>query len=490
MYLLSGSYALPDTGHRTDLHTEMTAMSLNMNGRRPMKSLDDEFHGIMTAGLGSLRSKVTKPFRNALESIQASEGDRTRMEAIFDKAENPLDEDGDEIAIRVRGLSKIYGKHPGRAMELLAEGHTKEEVQNLTGNNVGLYDVSFDVKKGEIFVLMGLSGSGKSTLERCLNRLIEPTEGQIVVEGVDLTHMDDDLLREVRRRKISMVFQSFGLLPHRDIKNNVAYGLELQGIREEERLRIAQETIDLVGLTGYEDSYPEELSGGMKQRVGLARALATDPDILFMDEAFSALDPLIRNEMQDELQKLHSRLGRTIIFVTHDLDEALKLGDHIALIKDGEIAQIGTPEEILRNPADDYVSSFVRGVDSTKVLTAELFMKKVTDKVRISQGPRTALKILRSSRRSSLFVVDHDDRLIGMVKQERLIRAVNAEGSLMDAVITDVPTVAADSLMKDVIQIMVTTDFPIPVVDGNGILLGIVDPSVAAEAYSEGEAIR
>jgi glycine betaine/proline transport system ATP-binding protein len=202
------------------------------------------------------------------------------------------------------------------------------------------------------------------------------------------------------------------------------------------------------------------------------------------------LDPLIRNEMQDELQKLHSRLGRTIIFVTHDLDEALKLGDHIALIKDGEIAQIGTPEEILRNPADDYVSSFVRGVDSTKVLTAELFMKKVTDKVRISQGPRTALKILRSSRRSSLFVVDHDDRLIGMVKQERLIRAVNAEGSLMDAVITDVPTVAADSLMKDVIQIMVTTDFPIPVVDGNGILLGIVDPSVAAEAYSEGEAIR
>ncbi len=440
---------------------------------------------MMTAGLRSLGSKVIKPFKNLAEELQASEKDKESMESLFERSENPVDEDGDEIAVRVRGLSKIYGKHPEPALKMLAEGRSKEEVQELTGSNVGLYDVSFDVKKGEIFVLMGLSGSGKSTLERCLNRLIEPTAGQILIEGVDLTALDEDILREVRRRKMSMVFQGFGLLPHRDIKHNIAYGLELQGIPEKERLAAAQRAIDLVGLTGYEDSYPEELSGGMKQRVGLARALATDPDILFMDEAFSALDPLIRNEMQDELQKLHSRLGKTILFVTHDLDEALKLGDRIALIKDGVVVQIGTPEEILQNPADDYVSSFIRGVDSTKVLTAEVFMRRAKGMVRISQGPRTALKVMRSVRQDSLLVVDYDDHLLGMVRREGLSRAVNEGGSLQDVLETDVPTVTAGSLMADVIHIMMTTDFPVPVVDDDGILLGVVDPAVAADVWHE-----
>jgi glycine betaine/proline transport system ATP-binding protein len=370
---------------------------------------------------------------------------------------------------------------------MLEQGHTKAEIQNGTPNSVGLYDVSFDVMKGEIFVLMGLSGSGKSTLERCMNRLIEPTSGEVLIGGLDFTSLDEEDLRIVRREKMSMVFQNFGLLPHRDIKNNVAYGLEMQGLPEAERLARSKTAIDLVGLSGYEDSMPSDLSGGMKQRVGLARALATDPDILFMDEAFSALDPLIRNDMQDELIKIQSELGKTIVFVTHDLDEALKLGDRIALMKDGRIVQIGRAEEILQNPADEYVSRFVREVDRTKILTAGLFMRRPRHLLYVTQGPRTALKIMEESDRNNMLVIDRRNHLVGMVESDDVLRAVQSRSeSLSDIVIRDMPAVGPETPMSEVIQIMVTTYFPIPVVDENRVLLGVVSPSVAAETLSIG----
>ncbi|NLF33583.1 MAG: glycine betaine/L-proline ABC transporter ATP-binding protein [Thermoplasmatales archaeon] len=398
-----------------------------------------------------------------------------------------MDGEGNQIMIRVSSLSKIFGKHPEEAIKMLEQGHTKAEIQNGTPNSVGLYDVSFDVMKGEIFVLMGLSGSGKSTLERCMNRLIEPTSGEVLIGGLDFTSLDEEDLRIVRREKMSMVFQNFGLLPHRDIKNNVAYGLEMQGLPEAERLERSKTAIDLVGLSGYENSMPSDLSGGMKQRVGLARALATDPDILFMDEAFSALDPLIRNDMQDELIKIQSELGKTIVFVTHDLDEALKLGDRIALMKDGRIVQIGRAEEILQNPADEYVSRFVREVDRTKILTAGLFMRRPRHLLYVTQGPRTALKIMEESDRNNMLVIDRRNHLVGMVESDDVLRAVQSRSeSLSDIVIRDMPAVGPETPMSEVIQIMVTTYFPIPVVDENRVLLGVVSPSVAAETLSIG----
>ncbi|MDY0224568.1 MAG: glycine betaine/L-proline ABC transporter ATP-binding protein, partial [Candidatus Methanomethylophilaceae archaeon] len=405
---------------------------------------------------------------------------------IFADINCPTDSEGNEIMIRVKNLSKIFGKHPESAMKLLKNGMNKEEIHSTTPNTVGLYDVSFDVKKGELFVLMGLSGSGKSTLERCMNRIIKPTSGNVIINGLDITSLDEDDLRAVRRKKMSMVFQNFGLLPHRDVKNNVAYGLEIQGVPETERMEKTKRAIDLIGLSGYEDSLPENLSGGMKQRVGLARALATDPDILFMDEAFSALDPLIRADMQDELQRIQSELNKTIVFVTHDLDEALKLGDRIALMKDGRIVQIGTAEEILQNPADEYVCRFIKEVDRTKILTAGTFMKKPRGVIQASQGPRTAIKIMEEYDRNNLLVIDKGNHLIGMIESDDVLNVIKSGGVLNDAIIRDIPKVGIETPMKDVIQIMITTNFSIPVVNENDVLLGVVSPSVAAEALNAG----
>ncbi|MFA5452148.1 MAG: glycine betaine/L-proline ABC transporter ATP-binding protein [Candidatus Methanomethylophilaceae archaeon] len=461
-------------------------MGLSTNIKRPIKTVDDKFNNMMKTKTGLMKSKVERPFRAILSNFCTSYHNGRSHDDVFAGTELPMDDNGDFIAIRVKNLSKIFGKHPESAIRLLKEGMSKEEVHRTTSNDVGIYDVSFDVKEGELFVLMGLSGSGKSTLERCMNRLIQPTSGQVIIDGLDIMSLDEDTIRMVRRKKMSMVFQNFGLLPHRDIKNNVAYGLEIQGVPEAERIQTAKRYIEMVGLSGYEDNYPSDLSGGMKQRVGLARALATNPDILFMDEAFSALDPMIRNDMQDELQKIQSELRKTIVFVTHDLNEALKLGDRIALMRDGRIVQIGTAEDILRNPADDYVSRFVREVDRTKVLTAGVFMRRPRNILHTSQGLRTALRIMEESDRNTMLVVDRKNHLAGMVESDDVLKAVRSGGVLEDVVVCDVPTVRTDTPMKDVIQIMVTTNFPIPVVSDDNTLLGVISPSVAAEVLGEG----
>ncbi|MBK9049990.1 MAG: glycine betaine/L-proline ABC transporter ATP-binding protein [Chloroflexi bacterium] len=277
--------------------------------------------------------------------------------------------------IECRHLWKLFGPNPASVRPLLAQGVSKTDILTQTGHVVAVQDVSFAVRPGELFVVMGLSGSGKSTLVRCLSRLIEPTQGEILVDGVDVVGMDAAALRELRRHRMSMVFQRFGLFPHRRVLENVAYGLEVQGLERTARLKKAMELIDLVGLAGWGQKYPHELSGGMQQRVGLARALAVDPQILLCDEPFSALDPLIRREMQDELIRLQKMMHKTIIFITHDFLEAVKLGDRIAIMKDGVFVQVGTPQEIVSRPADGYVREFTKDVPRVKVLTAQEVMR-------------------------------------------------------------------------------------------------------------------
>src|SRR5699024_10662690 len=285
-------------------------------------------------------------------------------------------------------------RRPRHAVSLLEKNKTKDEILEQTGMTVGVNQATFEVEPGEFFVIMGLSGSGKSTLVRLLNRLIEPTSGSVWLDSQDVAGMNKEELRNLRRKKMSMVFQNFALLPHKTILKNTEFGLEIQGVDKEEREKKARESLEMVGLGGYFDKYPNELSGGMQQRVGLARALANDPDILLMDEAFSALDPLIRKDMQDELIVLQSKMKKTVIFITHDLDEALRLGDRIALMRDGSIDQIGTADEILMNPANDYVKRFVEDVNLAKVLTAAHVMKR-PENVMIDRGPQIALKIDR-----------------------------------------------------------------------------------------------
>ncbi len=461
-------------------------MLSELRNKRPLKNADDKIHEWLMAQMAPIVSDIKRPIRYATEKIRLKTDRAPLLEEIFEGVECPVDEEGNRIIIRVREVSKIFGKSPEVVIPLLEKGMSKGEILKTTGNTVGLYDINFDVKEGEIFVLMGLSGSGKSTLERCLNRLFEPTTGTVLIEGLDFTALKTDPLRVVRRNKMSMVFQNFGLLPHRDVKNNVAYGLEMKGMDETARLQKAQVAIEMVGLVGYENSKPASLSGGMKQRVGLARALATDPGILFMDEAFSALDPLIRRDMQDELLKIQAELGKTIVFVTHDLDEALKLGDRIALMKDGKIVQIGDAEDILQRPADEYVSRFVEDVDRTKILTAGVFMKKPHDVVYMTQGPRTALKLMEENDSTMIFALDKKRRLQGLVEADDALRAVRNSMKLNEVMITDIPTVYTDTQMSDVIQLLVTNNFPIPVVDDDNVLLGVVRPAAAVEALNVG----
>ena len=277
--------------------------------------------------------------------------------------------------IEINNVYKIFGNDPKSVLPMVKDGATKDEILEKTGHTVGLDNVSLKIEEGETFVCMGLSGSGKSTLIRHLNRLIDPTDGEILVEGTNVMSLNKDKLIEFRRHKMSMVFQRFGLFPHKTVIQNVGYGLEMQGKAEDERNKISMEKIDAVGLTGFENQYPAQLSGGMQQRVGLARALATDTDIMLMDEAFSALDPLIRSDMQKQLIDLQAQLKKTIVFITHDLDESLRLGDHIGILNSGKLVQVGTPEEIIMNPADDYVKAFVKDVNRAKVIKAKIIMK-------------------------------------------------------------------------------------------------------------------
>jgi len=333
--------------------------------------------------------------------------------------------------IEIRNIYKIFGNHPDQVLPMVKEGANKELVMEETGHTVGLDNVSISVKKGEIFVCMGLSGSGKSTLIRHINRLIDPTAGQVTVDGVDVLSLDDKEILDFRKKTMSMVFQRFGLFPHKTVIENVAYGLEIQEVPEAQRKEIAQGQIDSVGLQGFENQYPAQLSGGMQQRVGLARALATDPQILLMDEAFSALDPLIRSDMQNQLVELQSKLKKTIVFITHDLDESLKLGDHIGILNGGRLVQVGRPEDIIMNPADDYVKAFVKDVNRSKVLRAKTVMTKI-DKFDASTINASSTykydedtfiedlvpKVLKD--RSTIEVIDKTGNTIGYISSDEL----------------------------------------------------------------------
>jgi glycine betaine/proline transport system ATP-binding protein len=374
--------------------------------------------------------------------------------------------------ISVQNVTKVFGKSK-KALQLLQEGESKTSILKKTGATVGVNQATFDVEAGEIFVIMGLSGSGKSTLVRMLNRLIDPTAGQVLIDGVDIVKMNKEQLREVRRKKISMVFQKFALLPHRTVLENTEYGLEVQGVAKEIRMDKAMNALKLVGLEGYEHQYPKQLSGGMQQRVGLARALANESDILLMDEAFSALDPLIRKDMQDELLELQSTMKKTIVFITHDLDEALRIGDRIALMKDGSIVQIGTPEEILMNPSNDYVERFVEDVDLSKVLTANHVMKRA-EAVSVEKGPRVALQMMRDLGISSIYVVDRKKTLLGAITASDAKEAIDQNEGILSILQTGVSTVSPDTLLTDLFDKVSSASIPVAVVDEYRRLKGIL----------------
>lgn len=378
-----------------------------------------------------------------------------------------------DAKIEVRNVTKVFGKAPQHGVKLLNEGMTKKQILEKTGMTVGVNKASFEVKAGEIFVIMGLSGSGKSTLVRMFNRLIDPTDGQVLIDGQDIVKMKPNELREVRRSKISMVFQRFALFPHRTVLSNTEYGLEVKGVDKKKQREKAIEALKLVGLEGYENSYPSELSGGMQQRVGLARALANDPDVLLMDEAFSALDPLIRKDMQNELLELQEKMEKTIIFITHDLDEALRIGDRIALMKDGSIVQVGTPEEILMNPANDYVERFVEDVDLSKVLTAAHVMKR-PEMILSDRGVRVALQIMKDAKISSLYVVDKKQILVGAITAEDASDALKSGKTIEDIMVRDIQTVTPDTLIAEMFEQVATASLPVAVVDEQNRLKGIV----------------
>lgn len=374
--------------------------------------------------------------------------------------------------LEVQNVTKLFGPNLETGIQLLEQGHTKESLAS-KGITVGVNKVSFDIKDGEIFVIMGLSGSGKSTLVRMFNRLIEPTSGKILIHGQDLRKMNKAQLREVRRKRISMVFQKFGLFPHRTVLQNVEYGLEVQSINKDEARQKALQSLELVGLKGLGDKMPDELSGGMQQRVGLARALANDPEVLLMDEAFSALDPLIRRDMQDELLELQEKMRKTIIFITHDLDEALRIGDRIALMKDGVVVQVGTPEEMLTQPANSYVERFIEDVDLSKVYTASHVMNR-PETITLDRGPRVALELMRKLKISNLFVIDRTKKLLGVITAEDASRASKQGETLSQILITDAPTVSPDTLLGDMFELTSSAKVPVSVVDESGKLLGII----------------
>ena len=451
-----------------------------------INALEVKVSGKLDEFLSPVNNYFTRFTKKGLSSISRN-GIPDDSDYDFEAVESEEEEVQSRTKLEIRNVTKVFGDKPSLGIRLFEEGLSKEEVLERSGQVVGVYDANLEVKEGEIFVLMGLSGSGKSTLIRCINRLVKPTSGEIILDGNDLLKLDADQLREVRRKEISMVFQRFGLLPHRSIIENVAFGLEVRGMDEVECVRSAERSIKLVGLAGYENSLPEELSGGMQQRVGLARALANDPGILLMDEPFSALDPLIRRDMQDELIDIQERLKKTIIFVTHDLDEALKIGDRIAIMNAGRIVQVGTAEEILTDPADDYVTNFVSGVDRSKVLTAESVMGKPDPVVYMGQGPRTAMVLMKDSGKESIFVVDKGKKFRGIVFSDDCLDAAKKKETLADILEEDIPRIPPDTNVQDIIPILVTTDHPLPVVNENNKLVGIIMPGsvLGALTYEE-----
>ena len=377
--------------------------------------------------------------------------------------------------IQVNNVYKVFGSAPMQMISFLEKGEKKTDLLKKYKHSVGVNNVSFSVNEGEIFVVMGLSGSGKSTLIRCLNRLIEPTSGEIYVDNEKITQVSSAKLREIRRKKIAMVFQNFALLPHRTVLENVAFGLEIQKVDVEERKKKAIEMLEVVGLKGYENAKPKELSGGMQQRVGLARALATDADILLMDEAFSALDPLIRKEMQNELLSLQTKMQKTIVFITHDLDEALKIGDRIAIMKDGNIVQIGEPEEILNAPADAYVREFIQDVNRTKIVSASSIMRSSESIILEKAGVRTAAKKMKDLEISSIFVTDKHKTLLGIITIDKVSELMKENRDDLKSVIdTDIRTVGVDTSIDEMIPLFLQSGYPVAVVDDENKLKGII----------------
>lgn len=381
--------------------------------------------------------------------------------------------------IVVENLYKIFGTQPKKAMTLLKEGHDKDSILEKIGMTVGVDNVSFTIEAGEIFVIMGLSGSGKSTIVRMLNRLINPTAGKVIVSGKDVTQMGHDELVKFRLHNMSMVFQSFALMPHLSVLDNAAFGLQLAKVDKTKRRERAMQALEQVGLAGWKNSYPSELSGGMQQRVGLARGLAVDPDIILMDEAFSALDPLIRTEMQDELLKLQEEHQRTIVFISHDLDEALRIGDRIAIMEGGRVVQVGTPEDILQNPADDYVRAFFRGVDPTNVISAGDIVRDTHPTIIKSKvgSLRATHELLSGSERDHCYVLDARKRFLGIVSSESLREAL--EGGLPDnpidqAFLDDGVPVNLNDSMQDILAEVASKSWPVPVVDDQNVFKGVV----------------
>lgn len=397
-----------------------------------------------------------------------------------------------ENKIVVKNLSKIFGPNPEKGLDALKKGMSKKEVLQKYNQKVGAYDVSFNVKNSEIFVLMGLSGSGKSTLQRLINRLHEPTRGEIIIDGTDITRLGKKDLRKFRQKHFcGMVFQNFAILPHLTVQENVEFGLELQGISKESRAEKAIEVIKLVGLEGNENSYPSELSGGMQQRVGLARGLAVDADILLMDEAFSALDPIIRRQMQDELLMIQDRMQKTIIFVTHDLDEAFRLGNRIAIMNDGAIVQIGTAEEIISKPANDYVRAFVEDMDRSAILTAGAVMQPVEDTAFTGDGPRTILRKIRKKGLTGILVTNTRKELQGYIRAAELADYINRNKEKEDIpfnndLVYKINGIDEDTPLTDIINMYSDHEFgPIPVIDKNNKLKGVIVKGSVIAALSE-----
>jgi len=391
--------------------------------------------------------------------------------------------------IRIKNLTKIFGKKTKRALNMLKQNKSKEEIFEATGATVGVNNVNLEINENEVFVIMGLSGSGKSTLVRLLNRLIQPTAGEIYIDDVNISKLDKKRLREVRRTKINMVFQNFALFPHRTILKNTEYGLELQGIDKKERRERAEKALENSGLLSFKDQYPDQLSGGMQQRVGIARALANDPEILLMDEAFSALDPLIRHEMQDELIDLQNTVKKTIVFITHDLNEALRIGDRIAIMKDGEIVQIGTGEEILTQPANEYVRDFVEEVDRSKVLTAGNIMVPAI-KVNIdNDGPSVILNQMSHEGVDLLLAVNREGKLLGYLNAEDVLETKRTGKRAKSAVNPNVTRVDKDTLVADLFEVGNQSPAPIVVVDGER-LLGVIPHGTIIDALAKTSEVK
>lgn len=384
--------------------------------------------------------------------------------------------------IEVQHVAKIFGKKPEHALVLVAQGVSKSDLLNKHQHALGLYDINLNIEAGEVFVIMGLSGSGKSTLIRHFNRLIEPTRGDIIVRGENVTQLSKKALRSFRRNAMSMVFQHFGLMPHRNVLENTAYALRTRGVKKHTAFEQAREWLERVGLSGFEKQYPQQLSGGQQQRIGLARALAANTDILLMDEAFSALDPLIRAQMQEELLSLQQQLKKTVVFITHDLSEAIKIGNRIAILNDGKLAQVGTPEDILLNPADDYVREFVQGVDLARSLNVESIMQSPV--LSLEDCSLEQAHQAMQDKQASWVWVKREGLYQGLVTLEDLTTAINTNANRpLSDIAKHAHPIEADASIENTVPIAINKQHPIPVVDKNGQLAGVVDAQKVSQLY-------